>query len=186
MKRPVNVRAYGNGLHLQWGFSLIEMMIALVILLILGMLLMPSFSKVASNYKLRDETSQVEGLIRKTMAAGIAESTNSRVTIIGGTITGFLLQDNLPIELMSHELDQKFAFTRSNTEPTPWLGNGAVTSLNYADGIATNGQLDFTRFGLPLQGAAIFLENKDVSTVIEILASGQIKTYHWEDESWSK
>lgn len=168
------------------GFTLVELMVTIAILLVLALFLLPSFMKVADGFKLRDETSQVESLVRKTMAAGITQSVNSRVIIVDDTVTGFIIQDGVQEEVASHQLDPEIAFTRTNAAETPWVNSTATGSLIYPDGQGVNGQLDFNTFGLPGRGAAIFLENGDKTAVIEILASGQIKTYHWEDNEWTK
>ena len=178
------------------GFTLIETLVTIAILLIVAMIIYPSFLRTFADIRLRGDVSAVEQVIRKTIAEGIARGTFTRLVVQNGTITGQISDDLSGVNFVSlvdlsgseeyaFTLDEGTTFTRSEESETPWLKMTDQDSLPSLDGVA--GQVTFTQFGLPDRGTAIFVQQEMTTAVIEILASGHIKIYHRkEGDTWTR
>ena len=184
-------RAKIKNTQMKMGFTLTEAMIAVVILMILFAMVGPSFRVMVENYAHREETSGVEFVVRRTLAEGIGQGTATRISIVDNTIFGEISTDRTginfdPIANMSYTLSDT-SFVRNNSEPTPWLGNVQTASLAFEDPAAAPGMLQFSQFGLPERGGAIFIQKDEVITgVIEIMVSGDIRVYRWEGGEWTR
>ena len=185
--------------HQGAGFTLIEIMVAVSIMLLLGMLTIPSMSRMLRGSKMRDRTANVESVVHRTIAAAVAKGAPARLVIEGDVIRGELAEDgtnyaqitDVTFDINDHQAAGRYTFTRSLAVPTPWLESEELLSLFAAD--EGDGRvLEFSRLGVPAQGCTLFLEDTSVdvdsraSVAIEILATGAIKTYHLEDGTWTR
>lgn len=170
------------------GFSLVELMTVVVIIMILAISVGPLFRNWIEDMQTRNQTSQVDMLIRRTMAESIRTGYPAQIVIAGSSITGQLATNTdgdvfEPVKNGTVALEGDRTFSRTSSSETPWLKSSAMDSLSEGD---TPNVLEFSRIGVPENGAAIFIEHKKKVTAIEILPTGSVVVSHWENEIWSR
>lgn len=184
-ERPRKVRS-------QAGFSLLEMLLVVVILLIvMGMALMSTRS-IQTNLRANAGLNQVVGLLRSARETSISERRNVRLELLG-TNRIRLTRQELPVGTtvisdVTLENNMQFMLTPGVADTPDLFGNAAAVSfggtpmmLFMSDGTFVDAN------GNPLNGS-LFLgvpNQPEMARAVTIVgATGRIRGYRWTGGGW--
>ncbi len=166
-------------------YSLIELGIALVLVMVILLLVTPTVQSLVLWSRIRQDVSNVEHVIQKTMGESLARGTSGRVRIENGTAIG-------EVQLLDATFDEVERFTpgycdfgRTNSSDTPWLALSTASSpTSFTDDL-----IPITGLGMVIPpGGGVFMSYRDYDGIIEVLPSGLTATHYQKEGSdiWSQ
>lgn len=167
------------------GFSLIELVVALILIMIILMLITPTVRSLIDWSRIRQDMTNIDQVIHKTMGQSLARGSSGRVRIENGSVIGEVqLPDATFIEV--DRVSPSFSsFGRSNNTETPWLGLATTTQASSFAGHT----IPITGLGtINPPGGAVFVNYGKNEAVLEILISGVTVIHYQKQESdlWSQ
>ena len=184
----------------QRGFSLLEALVAIAILMVVAGMAIISFSSVVPNHKANSAMDQVLTQLRSARARAIAHRCEVQIQFVGTnqlTITEIWLKGAPPPPTtVSFEGGGTFmVFPGLPDIPAPYnFGNvsainfGGVTGGPPVMKFTTNGS--FIDGGNTLVNGTVFLGipgNSQTARAVSVLgATGRVRQYHWDGNQWQQ
>ena len=159
----------------QEGFTLVELMVAVAIMLIIGAIAAPNFLTTSPRYHLKKSARDLASNIRK--ARSLAIKFNRDVSIVFDTGNKrYIVDGGIPVDL----------------DNTVSFGDGAATSVAVGadalpgDGISfDDNTITFNSRGFCTSTGAVYLENtKNDAYAVVTTTAGNISMKQWGGSSW--
>ncbi len=169
------------------GFTLVEILTAIVILTLLMSFAVVSFSSMIRDTRFKSEVAGVDGLIRRTLSECLARGVTGMVivgkrgdegdsTINEETMRGIYLDaDGAEVEFARLELDNG-SFKRITEAPTPWFEATEVETPS----TFTDHTIQITATGMIENSGVIYLSYKNEEAAVEIMANGSVDAFYYK------
>jgi len=186
----------------QHGYSLVEILIAIVIILVLAAFAIPNTATALANLKLRGSASDFAGLVQQTRIAAVQN--NKTITILFGLPTGNGAYTDLNGNGSFDSGEPMIQFGGNvNQVAAPGGAPGAPTNLDASGGplgwTATSGNISFNARGLPCNSGVTpcgtnvnyifyFQDTRAFGAngwaAVSITAAARAKVWWWNGSSW--
>ena len=182
----------------QNGFSLMELMIALVIALVVAGIAVPNLATVLANVRLRGSASDLSGLLQRARLAAVQNNTTYTVRFMSGQTAGAYADLNNNSSFDAGEPMIQFGGTTKQV-----AAGGAPSALDGGGGplgwTATTGNVSFNPRGLPCDvtrtpcgtnvGYVFYLSDTRAGgqggwAAVSVTAAGRVKVWTWSGTAW--
>ncbi len=186
----------------QNGFSLVELMIALVIALVVAGIAVPNLATAIANVRLRGSASDLSGLLQRARLAAVQNNATYTVRFLSGQPAGAYADLNNNGSFDSGEPMIQFGGTTTQVAAPNGTG-GAPSALDGVGGslgwTATTGNVSFNPRGLPCDvtrapcgtnvGYVFYLRDTRAGgqggwAAVSVTAAGRIKVWMWSGTAW--
>ena len=165
------------------GFTLVEILATITVVLVLAGMAGPIFRSIIQNNRFRQEVSNVESLLNRTMSESMARGAVGQITIRELTMAGQVMGLNgVWIDIGSTSLNWA-TFGRTDAIATPWLQSTETAASSFDDHV-----IPITATGVVADSGAVFLSYSGHEASVELLVSGAVVTFHREQGAakWAK
>lgn len=160
-------------LHRKQGFSIIELTTALVLVFIIALMITPTLQSIVFWSRIRNDVSNLELVIHKTMGQSVARGAAGRLRIENGTLIGEVQLPDATFELVDSHTPVFGAFGRNQTNETPWLNISDLDPSSFTDDTATINGMGM----VVAPGGVFFLNYQGNEAAIELLPTGMVVTH---------
>lgn|SRR6202158_968614 len=186
----------------QSGFSLVELLITAIIIIILGALAIPNAATTIADIRLRGSASDFVGLVQQARINAVRKNTTLTVLVGLPSGNGAYIDLNGNSSYDSGEPMIQFGGTVNNVA-APGGASGAPTNLDASGGplgwTATSGNISFNNRGLPCDSGATpcgsnvnyifyFKDNRAFGgsgwAAVSITAASRSKVWWWNGSRW--
>jgi type IV fimbrial biogenesis protein FimT len=165
------------------GFSLIELMVVLAVIVILGVVSAPNMVTGIPKYRIKAAAQDVTSQLRRARAVAVRE--NRAVTVVFDRVQGQYVVDGRRFPYAGTLSDHYgsgvaygFGSAAQNAVDGGSLPGSPVTFAG------SPGQVTFNSQGLANPGAVYFTNNKQQAYCVVVSAAGGIGMLHWSGSTW--